>query len=89
MLCTDNTIENLFLDADSDHLAVFNDMSVATLGKLELRRIPTIGCVRLIASDSVRRGHVEAREVDIVAADARGYYHRPAGCGVEVIPGAF
>jgi hypothetical protein len=73
MLCTDNTIENLFLEADSDHLAVFNDTSVATLGRLELRRIRTIGCVRLIASDSVRGGHVEAREVDIVAGDARGH----------------
>jgi hypothetical protein len=52
MLSTDKTIENLRFVADSDNFAVFNDTSTATLGRLELRRIRTIGCVRLIASDN-------------------------------------
>jgi hypothetical protein len=32
---------------------------------------------------------VEVNDIDIVAADARGYGERPKGYGVEVIPGAF
>jgi hypothetical protein len=42
---TNNTIENLRLIADTDRCAVFNDSSLPTLGRLELQRISTIGCV--------------------------------------------
>jgi len=45
--------------------------------------------VQLLARGRVRGGHVEARDVDIMAADARGYDERPKGYGVEVIPGGF
>jgi hypothetical protein len=88
-LSTDNAVEDLHLVTQAAHLAIFNDTSVATLGRIELHRIRTVGSVRLIAADNVRAGHVEAKDVDIVAADARGYGRRPAGYGVEVIPGAF
>jgi hypothetical protein len=88
-LSTDNVVEDLCLVTQAGHLAVFNDTEVATLGTIELRRIRAVGCVRLIAADNVRAGHVEAKDVDIVAADARGYSRRPAGYGVEVIPGVF
>jgi hypothetical protein len=86
-LSTDNAVEDLHLVTQAAHLAVFNDTSVTTLGRIELHRIRTVGSVRLIAN--VRSGHVEARDVDVVAADARGYGRRPAGYGVKVIPGAF
>ena len=45
--------------------------------------------MRLIAQDRVRRGHVEAHDIHIIAADARGFDERPAGFGVEVVPGVF
>ena len=45
--------------------------------------------MQLLARDRVRGGHVEASNIDIVAADARGFDERPKGYGVEVIPGAF
>jgi hypothetical protein len=88
-LSTDNSVQDLHLVTRAEHLAVFNDTSVTTPGRIELHRIQTVGSVRLIAADNVRAGHVEARDVDIVAADARGYGHRPAGFGAEVIPGGF
>jgi len=37
----------------------------------------------------VRGGHVEAHDLDIRAADSRGYDQRPKGYGVEVVSGAF
>jgi hypothetical protein len=88
-LSADNTVADLRLITDPHRRAVFNDTSVSTFGRLELYRIDTIGCIRLIASDNVRAGHVEAKDVDVVAGDARGYDRRPAGYGVEVIPGVF
>ena len=88
-LSTDNRIENLKLHADVDRRALFNDSKVERLGRLVLRNLRTIGVIQLVARDNVRSGHVEAENVDILAADARAFRERPKGYGVEVIPGAF
>jgi hypothetical protein len=88
-LSTDNRVEDLALATDPDRRAVFNDTHVERLGRLVLRKLRTTGAVQLLAKDQVRGGHVEALDVDILAADARGYQDRPKAYGVEVIPGAF
>jgi hypothetical protein len=88
-LSMDNQLEGLELHTDVDRRAVFNDTQVEGLGRLVLRDLRATGAVRLLARDQVRSGHVEAQNVDIVAADARGYSERPKGYGVEVIPAAF
>jgi hypothetical protein len=88
-LSSNNLIENLELQTDVDRRALFNDTRVEHLGRLVLRNLRTIGTIRLLANDKVRSCHVEAENIDIVSADARGYTERPKGYGVEVIPGAF
>ncbi len=88
-LSSDNQVENLELHTDVDRRALFNDTNVEHLGRLVLRHLRTRGVIQLLARDKVRSGHVEAEDVGIVAADARGYGDRPKGYGVEVIPGAF
>ena len=88
-LSTDNQVEDFELSADLDRRALFNDTNVDRLGRLVLRNLRITGVVQLLARDQVRGGHVEAENVDVVAADARGYGERPRGYGVEVIPGAF
>jgi hypothetical protein len=88
-LSADNLVERLQLVADPDKRALFNDTSVEHLGRHLLRDLTVNGVVCLLARDQVRGGHVEASNIDIVAADARGYDERPKGYGVEVIPGAF
>jgi hypothetical protein len=88
-LSTDNQIEGIGLRTAPGQRALFNDTSVGRLGRLVLRNLCATGVVQLLARDQVRSGHVEAENVDIVAADARSYDERPKGYGVEVIPGAF
>ena len=88
-LSSNNLIESLELQTDVDRRALFNDTRVEHLGRIVLRHLRTIGTIRLLANDKVRSGHVEAENVDIASADARGYTERPKGYGVEVIPGAF
>lgn len=88
-LSTGNTMDRLGLRTDIDRCAVCNDTGVDTLGRLMLRGLRVVGCVRILARDKVRGGHVEAHEIDVVEADARAYPLRPKGFGVEVIPGAF
>jgi hypothetical protein len=88
-LSTDNVVESLEVCTAPDCRAVYNDTQVERLGRLVLRNLRITGSVRLLARDQVRSGHVEADQIDIVAADARDYQERPKGYGVEVIPGAF
>ena len=88
-LSADNAVESLEPVADLDKRALFNDTAVERLGRLVLRNLSVTGVVQLLAADHVRSGHVEAHDIDIVAADARSYETRPKGYGVDVIPGAF
>lgn len=88
-LAADNRVEHLTLATDPDRRAVFNDTGIAHMGRLILRDLSITGGVQLLARDQVRGGHVEAHNIDITAADARGYDERPEGYGVQVIPGAF
>ena len=88
-LSADNQVEHLSLITDPERRAISNDTTVAHLGRLTLRRLSITGVLKLLARDQVCGGHVEAHDIDIVSADARGYQERPKGYGVEVIPGVF
>jgi hypothetical protein len=88
-LSSDNRVHNIRLDASPDKRAVFNDTSVASLGRIELRGVTTTGRVQILARDKVRGGHVDVDGLDIIAADARGESERPHGYGVYVLHGAF
>jgi hypothetical protein len=88
-LSADNDVESLQLAAELDRRALFNDTGIEALGRIRLHNLRIHGGVRLLARDRVRCGHVEASDIDIVAADARGLDERPQGYGVEVVPGAF
>lgn len=86
---TDNRIHNVRLQASPEKRAIFNDTSVASLRRIELRGVTTIGSVQILARDKVRGGHVDVNGLDIIAADARGEKERPHGYGVYVVNGAF
>jgi hypothetical protein len=88
-LSAGNEVENLQLIADPNRRALFNDTKIDTFGRTRLHGLRIHGVVRLLACERVRSGHIEASDVDVVAADARGFEERPKGYGVEVVPGAF
>ena len=88
-LSRDNRVEDLELVADPGRRVIFNDITVADLGRLVIEHVRAVGVVQILAADRVRSGHVEVRGLDILSADARGHDRRPAGYGVEVLPGAF
>jgi hypothetical protein len=88
-LSSDNHIHDIRLNASENKRAIFNDTSVASLGRIGLRGVTTTGCVQILARDKVRGGHVDVNGLDIIAADARGEKERPHGYGVYVINGAF
>ncbi len=88
-LSSDNQIHDLRLEADPNERAIFNDTTVASLGRIDLRNLTTIGRVQILARDKVRAGHVDVDGLDIIAADARQESERPHGYGVYVLHGAF
>jgi hypothetical protein len=88
-IATNNTVANLDLIAAGDRCAICNDESVATLGTLTLRSIHTVGRIRILVRGNVRSGHVEAEDLNIAFADARGEQDRPHAYGVDVLQGAF
>jgi hypothetical protein len=88
-LSADNQVKDLAIETDPERRALYNDTKVGHLGRLELLNLRTIGTIRLLANDKVRSGHVEAENIEIASADARGYTERAKGYGVEVVPGAF
>jgi hypothetical protein len=88
-LSSDNRIHNLRLETAPEKRAIFNDTSVDSLGRIELRGVTTIGRVQILARGKIRDGHVDVNGLDIIAADARGEQDRPQGYGVYVLQGAF
>jgi hypothetical protein len=88
-LSSDNQINGLRLETDPNKRAIFNDTTVASLGRTELGNLATIGRVQILARNKVRGGHVDVDGLDIIAADARGENERPHGYGVYVLHGAF
>lgn len=88
-LSSDNRVHNIRLHASPDKRAIFNDTTVDSLGRIELRGVTTTGRVQILARNKVRGGHVDVNGLDIVAADAPGESERPHGYGVYVLQGAF
>lgn len=87
-LSSDNRIHGLRLDVAPERRAIFNDTSVESLGRIELRSVAVTGRVQILVRDKVRGGHVDIDGLDIIAADARAETERPHGYGVYVLQGA-
>jgi hypothetical protein len=88
-LSSDNAVSSLNLVTDPDRCAIWNDESVEDMGLLRLADLRTVGRVRILARNKVKSGHVQAKNLDIVAADSRSATEHPNGFGVLVIQGAF
>ena len=85
----DNKIDGLTFIVDPSRRAIFNSSDVESLGILSLQNIKTIGQIQLLATGTVRSGHVVAQNVEIIEADIRVRQDQPKGFGVYVLQGAF
>jgi hypothetical protein len=85
----DNKIVGLTFIVEPSRRALFNSPDVESLGTLSLQNVKTIGQIQLLATGSVRSGHVIAQNVEVIEADIRERHDRPKGFGVYVLQGAF
>lgn len=88
-LTSGNRLEDITIIVPETEVAVANDTSVASLGRMVLRNVRTRGQVMLLADDAVREGHVDVERLTVLTADVRGRADRPHGFGVDVLQGAF
>ena len=86
---TDNRISSIRLEASPDRRVLWNDEVVPSLGTLTIDDVSVKGRVQLLARNQVRAGHVEVRNLDIIAADTTEVPERPHAYGVSVLQGAF
>jgi hypothetical protein len=87
-LSSDNSVSCLTLVTSPDRCSIWNDDSAPDLGTLYLNQLRTIGRVQVLVRNQVRKGRIEVRDLDIVAADSRAATDRPNGFGVFVLQGA-
>jgi hypothetical protein len=87
-LSSDNSVSRLTLATSPDRCSIWNDDSEPDFGTLCLDQIRSLGRVQVLARNQVRAGHLEVRDLDIVAADSRAAIDRPNGYGVFVLQGA-
>ena len=85
----DNKIDGLTFIVEPSRRAIFNSSNVESFGTLSLKNVKTIGQIQLLATGSVRSGHVIAQNVEVIEADVRERQDRPKGFGVYVLQGAF
>lgn len=57
----DNKIDGLTFIVDPSRRALFNSSDVESLGTISIQNVKTIGQIQLLATDSVRSGHVIAQ----------------------------
>lgn len=88
LLSADHTISNLRLETDETQIALGLSDDADDLGTLDLGPLTLVGRFHLEGTRA-RRGDLQVRDVHVERADARLVAHRPAGFGVEVLPGAF
>jgi hypothetical protein len=88
-LTSGNEVRGLDLRVSPQKRAIWNDYSVDDMGRIGLYSLSVVGRVQILAKENVRRGHIEAENLDILMADARGEQERPRGYGVSVIQGVF
>ncbi|WP_218971223.1 hypothetical protein [Peribacillus loiseleuriae] len=67
-----NSIDRITCIVEPSRRAILNRSDVESLGTLELKNVKTIGQIQLIATGSVRSGHVVAQNVEVIEADTRG-----------------
>lgn len=88
-LTSGNRLEDITIIAPDTEVAIANDTSVASLGRMVLRNVRARGQVMLLADDAVREGRVDVERLTVLSADVRGRADRPHGFGVDVLQGAF
>ena len=88
-LSKDSAVENLAVQTQASSRAVYIQSVAEDLGTLRLNNLRVTGVVQLVLRQPSMRARIEAKNVDVVSADARPYAEQQLKYGVVVTQGAF
>lgn len=87
-LTKNNTINNLNIQADIAHRAIYNILQEEDLGEFTFDNLTLVGQFSFIARPGTKAAKVIIKDMDIIACDARHYPEQPQKYGVNVWQGA-
>ncbi len=85
----DNEIRNLAIQTSHKERAIFIDSDLEDLKDITLKDLTVTGVVQILTRGNNKFLNISIENLDIVAADARGFAERPMKYGVIVYQGAF
>lgn len=85
-LTANNTLQNLTLRSDPSRLALSLEPATIALGQLKLQHLVVHGRLHL-ESSTVMTADLMLNDIQVYDGDSTSNPHRPAGYGVEVVPG--
>ncbi len=88
-LAGENSVKNLTIQTSTDSQAIFLDASDDDLGEISLENLTITGNAQFLMRAGSENLKISAKNIDIVAADARKFPERPMKYGVNVYQGAF
>lgn len=88
-LTANNSIKNISITCAPNERAIFLAEDKEDLGVFQLENITAIGQIQFLTRSNTLRSTLIAKNIDIVACDARNQVEQPQKYGVTVYQGAF
>ncbi|MDY3902029.1 MAG: hypothetical protein SOZ44_00435, partial [Peptoniphilus sp.] len=85
----DNEIKDLAIQTSHKDRAIFINSDLEDLKDINLKNLTVTGVVQILTRGNNKFLNLNVENLDIVAADARGFAERPMKYGVIVYQGAF
>lgn len=85
----ENEIKNLVIQTNPSSRAILIDSIEENLGTITLSDLIITGQVQLLTREPTMKTNINAKNIDVVMADARRYSEQPQKYGVNVYQGSF
>lgn len=87
-LTSNNTVENLIIHVPTNHRSIFNTNYEADLGSFNFENLELNGQFSFLSNSKLNNTFLNLKNINIIAADTRGYLEQPQKYGVNVLQGA-
>lgn len=87
-LTANNTVKNLIIHVPTNHRSIFNTNYETDLGSFNFENLELNGQFSFLSKSKLDNTLLNLKNINIVAADTRGYLEQPQKYGVNVLQGA-
>lgn len=87
-LTSNNSVENLIIHVPTNHRAIFNTNYAEDQGSFNFSNLELNGQFSFLSKSKMDNTFLNLKNVNVLAADTRGYLEQPQKYGVNVLQGA-